>query len=153
MTAAPMPIKAKTLFQDGIELWRARHSLADEVYAERAAKLKQQVTHLLRNRILKDDDNQRLLNGLGLQDDAGRLMRFLVAPFVEPTNNWAERVLRPAVIARKVSPCSKNQNGADAFAAFASVAQTALKNKAVSITAAYRQLFLASRAKSAQPLQ
>ena len=80
-------------------------------------------------------------------------MRFLSALFVEPTNNWAERVLRPAVIARKVSPCSKNQNGADAFAAFASVAQTALKNKAVSITAAYRQLFLASRAKSAQPLQ
>jgi hypothetical protein len=33
-------------------------------------------------------------------------------------------VLRPAVIARKVSQCSKTWSGADAFAAFASVIQT-----------------------------
>ena len=146
-------VKAKGLFQDGMELWRARHSLADEAFAEQAAKLKQQVTHHLRNRILKDDDNQRLLNGLGKQDDAGRLMRFLSAPFVEPTNNRAERMLRPAVISRKVSQCSKNQDGAEAFAAFASVAQTALKNGTASITVAFRQLFSASKTNSAEPLQ
>ncbi len=32
--------------------------------------------------------------------------------------------LRPAVIARKASHCSKSINGANAFAAFASVVQT-----------------------------
>jgi transposase len=145
--------KAKTLFQDGMELWRARHCLTEDVFAEKADKLKQQVTHHLRNRILKDDDNQRLLNGLGIQDDRGHLTRFLSVPFVEPTNNRAERMLRPAVIARKVSQCSKNQDGADAFAAFTSVAQTALKNGAVSITAAFRQLFSASKAISDGPVE
>ena len=34
------------------------------------------------------------------------------------------RALRPAVIARKVSQCSKNTRGAEAFAAFTSVIRT-----------------------------
>ena len=146
-------VKAKALLQDGMKLWRARHSLTEEVFAEKVDTLKQQLTHHLRNRILKDDDNQRLLNGIGKQDDAGRLTRFLSAPFVEPANNRAERILRPAVISRKVSQCWKNQDGADAFAAFASIAQTALKNGATSITAAFLQLFEASKPNPAEPLQ
>jgi transposase len=146
-------VKAKALLQDGMKLWRARHSLTEEVFAEQADQLKQQVRYHLRNRILKDDDNQRLLNGLGKQDDAGRLMRFLSAPFVEPTNNRAERMLRPAVISRKVSQCSKNQDGANAFAAFASIAQTALQNGATSITATFRQLFMHTKPNPVEPLQ
>ena len=133
--------KGKTLFREGIQLWRARHRFPEAVFAEKADEIKKQVTHHLRNRILKDDDNQKLLNGLGKQDDQGHLMRFLSAPFVEPTNNRAERMLRPAVIARKLSHCSKNQAGAEAFVAFTSLAQTARKNVPVSITAAFRLLF------------
>ena len=136
-----------------MELWRARDSLPQEVFAGKAAELKEMVSYHLRDRTLKDEDNQRLLNGLGKQDDCGRLMRFLSAPFVEPTNNRAERMLRPAVIARKVSQCSKNQDGADAFAAFTSVAQTALKNGATSITTAFRLLFSTSKPNAAEPLQ
>src|SRR5947209_4847323 len=68
--------------------------------------------------MLRDPDNQRLLDGIGLQHDRGHVMRFLKTEGVEPTNNRAERILRPAVIARKVSHCSKNQPGANAFAAF-----------------------------------
>lgn len=142
---------AKELFQEGMELWRARHSLPAATFVERAEKLKQEVSYHLRDRILKDDDNQRLLNGLGTQDDQGHLMRFLSAPFVDPTNNRAERILRPAVIARKVSQCSKNQKGADAFAAFASVAQTAIKNGAASVTSAFRSLFSTPNAR--RPVQ
>ena len=145
--------KTKGFLQDGMELWRARHSLDEKVFGEKAGEIKRQLTNHLRNRILKDDDNQRLLNGLGKQDDAGRLTRFMSAPFVEPTNNRAERILRPAVIARKVSHCSKNQDGADTFAAFASVAQTAVKNNATSVTAAFRQLFSTSKASSTESLQ
>lgn len=146
-------VYAKVLFQDGIELWRARDGLPPEAFAGKADELKELVSYHLRDRTLKDEDNQRLLNGLGKQDDRGRLMRFLSAPFVEPTNNRAERMLRPAVIARKVSQCSKNQDGADAFAAFTSVAQTALKNGATSVTAAFRFLFSAAKTTSAEPLQ
>ncbi len=88
-----------------------------------------------------DEDNQRLLNGLGAHDDRGNPMRFLEAPFVEPTNNRAERILRPAVITRKVSQCSKNQQVAEAFAAFKSIAQTAVENGAASVASAFRALF------------
>ncbi len=42
-----------------------------------------------------------------LQHDRGRLLRFLKEEGLEPTNNRAERDLRPAVIARKVSHCSR----------------------------------------------
>ena len=47
---------------------------------------------------------------------------------------------------RQAAPFSKSQNVADAFA---SVAQAALKNEAVCITAAFRKLLLASNANSA----
>ena len=50
----------------------------------------------------------------------GDLLRFLEQPEVEPTNNRMKRRLRPAVIARKVSQCSKTLPGAHAFAAFTS---------------------------------
>ena len=50
----------------------------------------------------------RLQNELGWHDDRGNLLRFLDDPSIEPTNNRAERALRGAVIARKVSHCWKN---------------------------------------------
>jgi hypothetical protein len=124
-----------------MELWRARDSLAADVFAEKAGQIKELVSYHLRDRTLTDEDNQRLLNGLGAHDDQGHLMRFLEAPYVEPTNNRAERILRPAVIARKVSQCSKNQQGAEAFAAFKSIAQTAVKNGRASVASALRVLF------------
>jgi hypothetical protein len=64
---------------------------------------------------------------------------------VEPTNNWVERVLRPAVIARKVSQCSKNQAGAYAFAAFKRVIQTLVKRNAGSLVEALYALFRLQR--------
>ena len=54
----------------------------------------------------------------------GNLLRFLDGPAIEPTNNRAERALRGAVIARKVSHCSRNEAGADAFSAFTNVIRT-----------------------------
>jgi transposase len=46
---------------------------------------------------------------------------------IEPNNNAAERALRPAVIARKVSHCSKDEKGAEALSAFKSIIQTIKK--------------------------
>jgi hypothetical protein len=53
----------------------------------------------------KDADNQRLLAGVASRP--GEPAVLLGRPRVEPINNRAERVLRPAVIARKVSHCPK----------------------------------------------
>ena len=67
-------------------------------------------------------------------DELGIQMVFALSPqakgdpSIEPTNNRAERALRPAVIARKVSHCSKNVGGADAFSAFTSVIRTLARN-------------------------
>ena len=110
----------------------------------------------MRHRSLKDEDNQRLLDGIGLQHDQDRVLQFLRNPAVEPTNNRAERAVRPAVIARKLSHGSKNDRGAEAFAAFTSVIQTAVKRGASSTVSALHDLFVpktpvASDAKSHAP--
>ena len=131
----------KVLLREGLALWHARRDLTPEDFQTGYRELDEKLTHQLRNRVLRDDDNQRLLNGIGIQHDRGHLLRFLQTEGVEPTNNRAERILRPAVIARKISHCSKNQSGASALVAFASIAQTALKNGATSVTSAFRSLF------------
>ena len=56
--------------------------------------------------------------------DRDRILTFLYVSDVDGTNNIAERIPRFAVIARKVSQCSKNDSGAYASSAFMSVIQT-----------------------------
>jgi transposase len=119
----------KTLLRSANELWN-RHrdgktNLPD--YLARGKTLAEQITHHLRGRTLKDADNQRMLNELGAHHERGNLLRFLEDPNIEPTNNRAERALRGAVIARKVSQCSKNKRGADARSSFMSVIKTLKK--------------------------
>ena len=121
----------KALLRSANELWNqhrdGKTSLPD--YLARGKTLNEQITHHLRDRTLKDADNQRMLNELGTHHDRGNLLRFLEDPNIEPTNNRAERALRGAVIARKVSQCSKNERGADARAAFMSVIKTLKKRR------------------------
>jgi transposase len=131
----------KNQLRGAIALRAEKAKLDAAEYQKRVEKLNGELTLLLRNRILRDDDNQRLLNGVGTQQDRGNLLRFLHQEAVEPTNNRAERELRPAVIARKVSHCSRNQRGARAFEAFTSVIQTLRKTTTSTIGAAFATLF------------
>jgi transposase len=85
------------------------------------------INYHLRDRPFKDQGNQKLLRMLRRHHQRGELLRFLEQPEVEPTNNRVERMLRPAVIASKVSQCSKTWSGAHAFVTFTSVIQTILK--------------------------
>jgi transposase len=117
-------VELKALLREAIALSKATPG---QPRNEKVEDLDIRLTWHLRDRILKDKDNQRLLDGIGQQMDRGRILTFLEVPGVEPTNNRAERMLRPAVIARKVSHCSKNERGAYATAAFLSVIQTARK--------------------------
>ena len=112
------------LLREAMELWESqrRGEVAD--YAGETERLRRALSHHLRDRPMPDRDNWRLQNELGWQDDRGNLLRFLDDPGIEPTNNRAERALRGAVIARKVSHCSRNEAGADAFSAFTSVLRT-----------------------------
>jgi hypothetical protein len=130
----------KAVLQSANKLWRQQRASEVPGYANRAEKIEQDLTDLLRPRRLRDPDNQRLLDGIGLQHDRQRVLNFLYNPEVEPTNNRAERALRPAVIARKVSHCSQNERGAEAFAAFTSVARTAVKKGVGTVTEAFHRL-------------
>jgi transposase len=110
-------------------------------FEARVAELRFAVSYQLRERGLRDPDNQRLLKVLREYHQRGELLRFLEEPLVEPTNNWVERARRPAVIARKVSQCSKNEAGAFAFSAFKSVIQTLAKGGSGSVIEALQSLF------------
>ncbi|MGH8646045.1 MAG: IS66 family transposase, partial [Gammaproteobacteria bacterium] len=130
----------KALLQNANELWRQERAGTVSGFAAQAEQIEQDLTYLLRPRRLRDADNQRLLDGIGLQHDRQRVLNFLYNPEVEPTNNRAERALRPAVIARKVSQCSKNERGAEAFAAFTSVARTTVKKGIATVTDVFHHL-------------
>jgi hypothetical protein len=132
--------KLKALLQQANELWWQQRAGTVPSLAARGQTIEQELTYLLRPRRLRDADNQRLLDGIGLQHDCQRVLNFLDHPEVEPTNNRAERALRPAVIARKVSHCSKNERGAEAFAAFTSVARTTVKKGIATVTDVFHQL-------------
>lgn len=131
----------KRLLRAAMELWETYHRGQAGAYGREAERLKRAVTYHLRDRPMKDPDTWRLQNELGWHHDQGNLLRFLDEPSIEPTNNRAERALRPAVIARKVSHCSKNDQGADAFAAFTSVLRTLARRPDHSVIEGLCQVF------------
>lgn len=133
-------LELKGLLKKANQLWREQRTGPVDGYSARVEEIEEDLTYLLRPRRLRDPDNQRLLDGIGFQQDEQRILNFLHNPEIEPTNNRAERALRPAVIARKVSHCSKNPRGAEAFAAFTSVARTTVKSGIDTITNVFQQL-------------
>jgi transposase len=121
--------RLKDLLKEGLQLWHEYHDHRGQLsgFERRARSLREAVTRHLKPRRLVDADNQRLLDEFGRHHTKGNLLRFLDDPRVEPTNNISERGFRFAVIQRKVSQCSKTAGGAEAFAAFASVIKTAMR--------------------------
>jgi hypothetical protein len=134
-------LKLKSILREARQLWRDHRAGKAGNFQAEVERIEEELTFHLRPRILKDEDNQRLLDGIGLQHDRGRVLLFLHDPAIEPTNNRGERALRPAVIVRKLSHGSKNERGAKAFAAFTSVIQTAAKDPDCSIIDTLQNLF------------
>jgi hypothetical protein len=118
--------KLMKILRSGLQVWQEYRAgkIGLSRFRRRGRKLKKELDHHLRDRILSDEDNQRMLDGIGWQHDKGRVFLFLDIPEVEPTNNRAERGLRPAIIARKVSQCSKNETGARIFETMKSITAT-----------------------------
>jgi transposase len=100
----------------------ARKCLSPKVYAKEVAR----VERLLRNVTLGRCKNSKLqhLKKRIARDQEG-LLTFLRCPGVEPTNNRAERAIRPAVIVRKISGGSRAMPGARAHAVIASILRSA----------------------------
>ncbi len=140
----------RELLRLAVWLWEQYHYGDREEFERWVPEVRLALSYHLRERPLKDQGNQKLLRMLRRYHQRGDLLRFLEDPSIEPTNNRVERMLRPAVIARKVSQCSKTWSGADAFAAFTSVIQTLLKKGAPSsVVEALTDLFRAPRSQTA----
>jgi hypothetical protein len=140
----------KELLHLAVGLWKEYHYGNRKEFDRWAPEVRLALSYHLRDRPFKDQDNQKLLRMLHRYHQRGDLLRFLEEPLVEPTNNRVERVLRPAVIARKVSHCSKTWLGAHALAAFTSVIQTLLKKGTPSsVVEALADLFGAPRSQTA----
>jgi hypothetical protein len=114
----------KALGQEALALWHARRDGTVTDFKVEAEALQAELTAHLRDRRRQDPDHQRRLKARGWHHDRGNVVRLLADPRIEPTNHRAQRALRPAVIARKVSHGSKNDRGAYPFAAFTSVVRT-----------------------------
>ena len=104
-------LKLKSILRDSRQLWRDQRAGKAKDFQAKTEQFESELTAHLRPYIVKDAANQRLLDGIGLQHDGGRVLLFLHDPSIEPTNNRAERALRQSVIVRKLSHGSKNERG------------------------------------------
>jgi len=141
----------KELLRESMVLWKANQRGEAADYDRKVETLENQITDHLRPRMLKDEDNQRLLDGIGLQHDRGNLLRFLHDTQVEPTNNRAERALRFVVIARASGQYPKNDRGAETYTAFASVIRTAMKKGVTSVAEYLVGIFHKDQPQNASP--
>jgi transposase len=112
----------KLHLRDVIETWRQRPTLSAEAYAAKVAQLRQGVDNLLEQSPVEPEE-VRFRDRLRRRRE--HLLGCLEEPTAEPTNNRAERALRPAVIARKVSCGNKTDRGRRAFEILTSLAATA----------------------------
>jgi len=99
----------------------ARCSMPAEEYAARCAGLEQWCDRLLQD-VGPQPGDQAIARRLSKQ--RAHLLGCLYEPAVEATNNRAERALRPAVIARKLSCGNKTVRGRDAWEVLASLGAT-----------------------------
>lgn len=111
----------KWTFQATIALWHARPVMAEADFAAERARIVRTVDRLLDQSVVQPGDvavQNRLLK------QRGHLLRCLENPAVEPTNNRAERALRPAVIARKISCGNRTDSGRHTWEILTSLAVT-----------------------------
>lgn len=116
------PRAMQILFRYAIHLHHQRDQLSSDQFAFQVERVERHCDRLL-ERTLAPPDAKRLQKRYCKHRD--KLFVFLYRRDVEPTNNVAERALRPSVIHRKVMGCFRSEWGANAFAALASVIDTA----------------------------
>jgi hypothetical protein len=109
------------LWRDVIELHGQRDALPPETFAQRRAALEATWDKLLARPVTKAGD----LYFLGRMRNVGGHHFGCLYFDVEPTNNGAERAIRPAVIARKVSCGNRTERGANTWQILVSLATTA----------------------------
>jgi transposase len=116
------PRAMQVLFRYSIHLHHQRNLLSPDQFAAQVARVERHCDRLLQRNL--DPPDARRLQRRYLKHRQ-KLFVFLYRTDVDPTNNVAERALRPSVIHRKVTGCFRSKWGAEAYAALASVIDTA----------------------------
>ncbi|MBS3735063.1 MAG: IS66 family transposase [Phycisphaerae bacterium] len=112
--------KLRRLLRDGIRL-RKRPDFSPRRYASRIERIDRRLVALA-EASYADADATRLAKRLRKHTDA--LFTFLDYPDVPFDNNLAERMIRPAVILRKISQSNRSEKGAAVQAVLMSVYRT-----------------------------
>ena len=116
--------KCRRLLNDMAALKRRWDGLGDAAYTRKAVRLEDRLAALARARWGEADSDRLAARLLRYRDE---VTAFLWRKDLDPTNNAAERDLRPAVVMRKITGGSRSDAGADAWATVASVLRTARK--------------------------
>lgn len=111
----------KLLLQATIAVYGCRGWLTDEEFSDKRGRIEAWADRLLAEPRSQPGDI-KVRNRLSKQ--RAHLFGCLYEPAAEPTNNRAERCLRPAVIARKVSCGNKTERGRACWQILASLAAT-----------------------------
>jgi transposase len=120
---------------DVIDTWKLRAEMPMDEWAAKVLQLHKGVNNLL-ERQPQEPEEVRFRDRLKRQRN--HLLGCLSEPSAEPTNNRAERDLRPAVIDRKLSCGNKTQDGKEAWEVLRSLVVT-YANQGREITTALTQ--------------
>ena len=110
------------LFRYAIHIYNQRNQLSPEAFQAKVKCIERHCDWLVQQS-LTDPDARRLQRRYQIHRQS--LFVFLYRNDVSPTNNVSERALRPSVIHRKVIGCFRSTWGAHAYAALASITDTA----------------------------
>jgi transposase len=113
--------RVAALLRKAMALKRRRGALSPHGYAVARGRIHAELDRLLAGD-LTDPDNARLAKRL--RKHRAHLLTFLDRDGLDATNNLAEREVRPAVIARKLSAGNRTDAGAETHAVLASVLRT-----------------------------
>jgi transposase len=113
------------LFRAAIHLGNRRDDLTARGFQAQVTHLENRLGRLLQRRVT-GSDALKLLDRYRTHRE--HLFVFLHRPDVAPTNNACERALRPSVIHRKVMGSFRSEWGAHAYAALATVLNTAKRH-------------------------
>jgi transposase len=138
---AGLPLSRKLLrwCSETLRLKKRWDELKDKSYDTAAKRLEKQLDQLISAPAPDHPDARRLHKRLVRHRP--ELTRFLWEEKLDGTNNAAERALRPAVVMRKITGGSRNQEAANAWAKLASLVRTA-DQKGLGVFDAAKKLIL-----------
>lgn len=111
----------KNMLKTAMHIKKVKRQVSHQRYSQACKKLEKQADRLLIP-ARADPVEEKIANRMRKQRD--HLFTFLYHQNVEATNNLAERQLRPAVIARKISCGNKTRKGADTWQTLTSLIAT-----------------------------